>query len=111
MLPLVEADKADDPLHIVRIRITRRSLKNERRVIIHKRTHSRPDNDSRDHIDRNDVEDELLVYGNYGLPAKGDENERCGRRKAFVPAGKRIRDRTLNDTRTHKAFNDVVLLR
>ena len=109
MLPLIKPDEPDDTLHIVRVRVARRRLKNERRLVIDERVCGRGQYRPRDHIDRNNVEDQLFVDGNYRLAAKRDQDERSGRCKAFVPARKRIRLRRFDDRRAHEHLDDVVL--
>ena len=62
-------------------------------------------------IDRRDVEDELVVDGNLRLPFERDEDERRGRREAFVPTGEGITDRRLDDAGAHDGAHDALLSR
>ncbi len=110
MPTFVEPDEPDDTFHIVRVRVAGRRLENERRVRIDEGVHRRGEDRTRDHIDRNDVEDQLFVDRNDRLTAKRDQNERRGRRKALVPARERIRLRRFDDGRPDKHLHDVVLL-
>ncbi len=90
MLTLIQAYEPNDALHIVRVRVAGGGLKHERRIWIDQSIHRGGEDRSGNHVDWNNVEDQLFIDRNDRLAAKRDQDEGRGRREPFVPAGERI---------------------
>ena len=91
-----QTNKPHDPFHVVRIGIAGRNLIDQfwffdTSLCCHGQ------HDRCDLIDGCDVEDQFRIRRNLALAFQRHENDRRGRGKAFIPSGKRIALRGLDD--------------
>ena len=100
VLTLEKAQQINETAETRRVGVARGHLVDECGLFHHRLRRYGQDSRS-DHVDRDDVENDVGVHRKQILPAHGHPHERRGGREAFVPPRERKLERALHDRGSH----------
>ena len=100
VLTFEKAQQIDETAETRRVGVARGHLVHESGLFHHRLRRDGQDGRS-DHVDRDDVENDVRVHRKQILPAHGHSHERRRGREAFVPPRERKLESALHDRRSH----------